>query len=108
MSLLLLVAETIRNWFLSKKPTSTADIYINWNVHTPTEWKVRTLKNLAKRAKLLCCDESLVNKEMKYLTKVFQKVIDYPMSITNKVAQQDLIDSQSKNKRAETNEIQLI
>ena len=49
---------------------------------------------------------------MKYLTKVFHEVNDYPMSIINTIAQQQLNDSQSKNRRADTNEssnkIQLI
>ena len=40
---------------------------------------------------------------MKYLTKVFLEVNDYPMSIVNAIAQQELNDSQSKNRRAETN-----
>ena len=49
---------------------------------------------------------------MKYLTKVFHEVNDYSMSIINAIAQQELNDSQSKNRRAETyktsNDIQLI
>ena len=49
---------------------------------------------------------------MKYLTKVFHEVNNYPMSIINTIAQQELKDSQSKNRRAEINEtsnkIQLI
>ena len=44
--------------------------------------------------------------------KVFHEVHNYPMSIINAIAQQELNDSQSKNRRAETNEasnkIQLI
>ena len=40
----------------------------------------------------------------KYLTKVFHEVNDYPMSIINAIAQQELNDSLSKNSRAETNE----
>ena len=43
-----------------------------------------------------------MNEEMKYLMKVFHKVNDYPMSIINKIAQQD---RQSKIRRTETNEI---
>ena len=39
---------------------------------------------------------------MKYLTKVFHKLNDYSMSIKNAMAQQELNDSQSKNRRAET------
>ena len=85
-----------------QKPSST-DIYINWNAHVPTEWKIRTLRNLIKGAKRICSDESLVNEKMKYLTKVFHEVNNYPMSIINKIGQQELNDSQSKNRRAETN-----
>ena len=76
---------------------------INWNAHAPTEWKIRTLRNLIKRAKLICSDESLVKEEIKYLTKVLHEVNDYPMPIVNTIAQQELNDSQSKNRRAETN-----
>ena len=32
---------------VSRKPTST-DIYMNWNAHAPTEWKIGTLRNLIK------------------------------------------------------------
>ena len=45
-----------------------------------------------------------MKEEMQYLTKVFHEVNDYPMSIINAIAQQELNDSQSKNRRAETNE----
>ena len=86
-----------------RKSTST-DIYINWNAHAPTELKIGTLRNLIKRAKLIRSGESLVKEEIKYLTKVFHEVNDYPMSIINTVAQQELNDSQSKNRRAETNQ----
>ena len=55
----------------------------------------RVLRNLIKQAKLICSDESLVKEEMKYLTKVFHEVNDYPMSIINAIAQQELYDSQS-------------
>ena len=86
-----------------RKLTST-DIYITWNAHAPTEWKIGTLRNLIKRAKLICSDESLVTEEMKYLTKVFHEVNNYPMSIVNSIVQQEPNHSQSKNRRAETNE----
>ena len=69
-----------------------------------TEWKTGTLRSFIKPAKLICSDESLMKEEIKYLTKVFHEVNDYPMSIINTIAQQELNDSQSKNRRAETNE----
>lgn len=65
-----------------RKPTST-DIYINWNVHSihaPIEQKIRALTNLIKPTKLICPDESLVDKVMKYLTKIFHEVNNYQMS----------------------------
>ena len=60
------------------KPTST-DICINWNTHVPTEWKIGTLRNLIKRAKLVCSGEDLVKEEMKYLANLFNEVTNYPM-----------------------------
>ena len=68
-----------------RKPTSS-DIYINWNVHAPTEWKIGILRNLIKQAKIICSDESLEKEEMKYLTKVFHEVNDYPILIINAIA----------------------
>lgn len=41
---------------------------------------------------------------MKYLTKVFHYVNNYPMPIINETAQQELNNNQNKNRRAETNE----
>ena len=66
-----------------RKPTST-NIYINWDAHAPTEWKIGTVKNLTKQAKVICSEECLENEEMKYLTNVFYDVNSYPTSITNK------------------------
>ena len=49
---------------------------------------------------------------MKYLTMVFHAFDDYPMSIINAIAPQELNDGQNKNRRGETstasNKIQLI
>ena len=83
-----------------QKPTST-NIYINWNAYAPTELKIVALRNPIKWAKLISSDKSLVNEEIKYLTKVFHGVSNYPMSIINKIAQKELNDCQSKNRRTE-------
>ena len=49
---------------------------------------------------------------MKFLIKVFHKLNDYPLPIINAIAQQELNDSQNKNKKAESskasNKVQLI
>ena len=68
------------------KPT-TSDIFNNWKAHAATEWKIGTLGNLIKQGKLICSDQSLVNKEMKYLTKVFHEINDFPISIMNTIMQ---------------------
>ena len=52
----------------------------------------------------ICSDESLVSGEIKYLTRIFHEVNDYPRPIINIISQKELNDSQSKNRRAETNE----
>ena len=45
-----------------------------------------------------------MKEEMKNLTKVFHEVNNYPVPIINATAQQELNISQSKERRAETNE----
>ena len=55
------------------KPASI-NIYINWNAHAPTKWKIGTVRKLIKQVKFIWSDESLQNEEMKYLTKVFHKL----------------------------------
>ena len=84
------------------KGTST-DIYTNWKALAPTECKIAALRNLIKGAKLIYSEESLVNEEMKDLTKVFYEVNNYSISIINKNARQELNGSQSKNRITETN-----
>ena len=44
--------------------------------------KIGTLRNLIKRAKVICSDESLVNEKMIYLTKVFHYVNNYSITLT--------------------------
>ena len=40
----------IKETCVPRKDTST-DLYINWNAHTPLEWRIGTLSNLVKQAK---------------------------------------------------------
>ena len=48
--------------------------------------EIGILRNLIKQAKIICSDESLEKEEMKYLTKVFHEVNDYPILIINAIA----------------------
>ena len=50
---------------------------------------MRTLRNFIKRAKMICSNEILLNEELKYQMKIFHKVNNYPMSMTNKIVQQE-------------------
>ena len=59
--------------------STSSNIYLNWNAHAPTEWKVGTLRSLIKQAKLNCSYEGLVKEEMKFLTKVSHAVSENPM-----------------------------
>ena len=52
-----------------RKLTNT-DIYMNWNIHAPTDWKIETLKTLIKLAKTLCSNENLLKTEIEHLRKV--------------------------------------
>ena len=47
---------------------------MKWNAYASTKWKIGTLRNLIKQAKLICFDQGLVNEEIKYLTKVLHEV----------------------------------
>ena len=58
-----------------------------------------TLRSIIKRAKLICSDKSLVKEEIKYLTKVFHEVSDYPMSITNAIAKVNIVKVKIKEQK---------
>ena len=58
-----------------------------------------TLRSIIKRAKLICSDKSLVKEEIKYLTKVFHKVSDYPISITNAIAKVNIVKVKIKEQK---------
>ena len=47
------------------------DIYLDWNAFAPAAWKRGTLKTLAERAYVICSTDQLLERESKYLEKVF-------------------------------------
>ena len=59
-------------------------IYINWNSYAPKIWKIGTLKGLVRRAHLICSNETLKEKELKFLKHVFTKINGYPSKIVYK------------------------
>ena len=75
-----------------RKKTSS-DIYINWESYAPRTWKIGTLHGLLQRAFMICSNETEVEKEIKYLSNVFEKVNGYP----NKVIQSTIAKVRNKN-----------
>ena len=63
-----------------RKKTSS-DIYINWNSYAPRTWKIGTLYGLVQRAFTICSDEHEIEKEIRYLKRIFGKVNCYSTKI---------------------------
>ena len=42
---------------------------MNWNSHAPMQWKIGTLKNLAKTSIIICSGPHLLQKELEYFRK---------------------------------------
>ena len=49
------------------------DIYLNWISFPPTTWKRGTLKSLVEWAYVICSRDQLLERELKYLEKLFQE-----------------------------------
>ena len=75
-----------------RKKTSS-DIYINWESYAPRTWKIGTLHGLLQRAFMICSNKTEVEKEIKYLSNVFEKVNGYP----NRVIQSTITKVRNKN-----------
>ena len=87
-----LVKRTVANQIetcVHRKETST-NLYINWNSHAPMEWKIRTIKNLVKRAKAACSTTVLLHQEIEHLKAVFTGINEYPIKTINTIINQEL------------------
>lgn len=73
-----------------RKLTNT-DIYMNWNIRAPTDWKIETLKTLIKLAKTLCSNENSLKTEIEHLRRVFVETNGYPRNIVNRVINQKVL-----------------
>ena len=47
------------------------DVYLYWDLFSSNYWKVGTFKTLLLRAFVVCSDEQLLNKEIKYAFKIY-------------------------------------
>ena len=66
-----------------RKKTSS-DIYLHWNSFAPTQWKIGTLEGMFRRAYLICSDETDLEEEIAFLSKIFKDVNGYPRKIIDK------------------------
>ena len=63
-------------------------IYLHWNAFAPDTWKRRTLKTLVERAYIVCSTNELLQKELKYLVKVFHETNNYSHYVIKQVLKQ--------------------
>ena len=61
------------------------DIYLNWNAFAPASCKRETLKTFAEQAYIICSADQLLERELKYLEKVFHEESNYPKYIVEKI-----------------------
>ena len=69
------------------KPTNS-DIYLNWNTFASDTWKRGTLKKLLKRAYIVYSTNELLQKELKYLVKVFHETNNCPHYVFKQILKQ--------------------
>ena len=72
-----------------RKATST-NIYMHWSSHTPTNWKIGTLRNLIKRANSISSSELLLRNEVSYLRHICTEDNDFPLKTINNIIDQEL------------------
>ena len=78
-------------------------IYMNWNSHSPQSWKIGTLKNLIRRAAMICSQPEDLQREINHLEKVFCETNEYPTSIVKRIIEEERSRRQQRQ-REETTE----
>ena len=75
---------------ISRKRNITTTVYqkstcndkcLNWDAFGPATWKRGTLKTLIERVYIICSTDQLLERELKYLEKVFLEKNNYPKYI---------------------------
>ena len=61
------------------------DIYLKWNVFAPATCQRGTLKTLVERAYVICSTDQLLERELKYLEKVFHEKNNYYKYIAEQI-----------------------
>ena len=63
---------------------TNSDIYLHWNSFAPAQWKIGTLEGMFRRAYLICSDETDLEEEVAFLSKIFKEVNGYPHQVIKK------------------------
>ena len=71
------------------RKTTASDLYIHWFSHSPTIWKISTLKCLIKRALIICSTKEYLDKELKHLEHIFTGINDYPKKLVDRIIQEE-------------------
>ena len=58
------------------------------------EWKIKTLRNLVKRAKTVCSTTVLLHQEIEHLKVLFTGTKEYPIKTVKRIINQELYRSQ--------------
>ena len=77
-------------------------IYMNWNSHSPQAWKVGTLKNLIRRAAMICSQPEDLQREINHLEKVFCETNEYPTSIVKRIIEEERTRRQQRQREEAT------
>ena len=85
-----------------RKETNT-DLYINWNLHAPIQWKLESSENLIQRSISIRSNAKLLEDELNYLRNVFIKVNDYPPKLVNSIIKIELEKNSSDQQEVTTN-----
>ncbi len=65
------------------------NIYMHWDAHSPRAWKIGTLKNLIRRAMMICSNPEDLQKEISHLETVFCEVNEYPLQVVRKTIEEE-------------------
>ena len=62
---------------------------MNWNSYSPRSWKIGTLRNLIRRAIMICSSNENLEKEIKHLENVFCEINEYPSKVVETIIQEE-------------------
>ena len=72
-------------------------VVLNWNVFAPATWKRWILKTLVERAYVICSTDQLLERELKYLEKVFHEKNNYPEYVVKQILDKAFEEHNHKN-----------